>query len=88
MSLIDRMDDAQFNIRAALCAICQNEQKHKFDNGHPDQPLFSCKELGQVPEPIYKAISYKCKAFLLDEAKYKTHQNIIPKDVISENRPD
>ncbi|GEM_PF-4761947 len=80
MSLGNRMVDAEFNVRAQLCAVCKNEQTHKFDNAHPEKPTMTCKVLGDIPKDIGLGKSYKCEYSILDEEKYAIYKDVLPKD--------
>jgi hypothetical protein len=72
------MADTQFGVKTPLCNICQNQLKHKFDNAHPDKPIMTCRELGDIPAELLLAKSFTCGKFILDEEKYKTYKDLLP----------
>jgi hypothetical protein len=74
------MADANFNMKAQLCAVCKNQLKQPFDNEHPERPLMSCRVLKMIPIELLMATSYTCKHFDFDEEKYKIYKDLLPQN--------
>lgn len=74
---LERLADAEFNIRVPLCHKCKNHFMLKFNPKNPLKELTQCKVYnGDAPEELTSCRKFECDYFQLDPEKAKIYEGL------------